>query len=180
MWDKAEYDLVISDVMMPNLNGHDVVRILRQQSNVPIILLTALNEEHQQVEGFEIGIDDYMTKPFSYRVLIKRVEAVLRRSHPVPAGSWIEFQDMRLDLDSYNAYVSGEPVSLTTKEFEILKMLIMQAGKIVTREQLLDTVWGYDYYGDNRIIDTHLKNIRKKTNSMFIKTVKGVGYKLER
>jgi two-component system response regulator VanR len=179
LWNKDSYDLVISDVMMPNLTGHDVVRIIRQQSNVPVILLTALNEEHHQIEGFEIGTDDYMTKPFSFKLLIKRVEAVLRRSRPTQAGSLIEFHELKLDLDSYNAYVGGIYVELTTKEFDILKTLTTQAGKIVTREQLLDQHWGHDYFGDTRIIDSHLKNIRKKTNIPYIKTVKGVGYKLE-
>ncbi|MEK8129050.1 response regulator transcription factor [Paenibacillus filicis] len=179
LWNQDTYDLVISDIMMPNLNGHDVVRILRQQSNVPIILLTALHEEHDQIQGFENGTDDYMTKPFSYKLLIKRVEAVLRRSRPVQSGNWLEFHELRLDMDSYNAYVGGMSVGLTTKEFEILKTLAAQPGKIVTREQLLDQLWGYDYFGDSRIIDTHLKNIRKKTNIPYIKTVKGVGYKLE-
>jgi two-component system, OmpR family, response regulator VanR len=180
LWNLETFDLVISDVMMPNLSGQDVVRMLRQQSQVPIILLTALSEEHHQLEGFENGTDDYMTKPFSFKVLIKRVEAVLRRSRPVDIGHWLEFEELKLDVLSYNAYVGGEAISLTTKEFDILKTLIAQAGKIVTREQLLDQLWGYDYFGDSRIIDTHLKNIRKKTNIPYIKTVKGVGYKLER
>lgn len=180
LWNKDSYDLIISDVMMPSLSGYDVVRILRQQSNVPVILLTALSEEEQQIEGFDSGTDDYMTKPFSYKLLIKRVEAVLRRSKPAQTGSWLEFEELRLDTDSYNAYVDGVSVGLTTKEFEILQALVEQAGKIVTREQLLDKLWGYDYYGDTRIIDTHLKNIRKKTNMPYIKTVKGVGYKIER
>ncbi|MFC0334918.1 response regulator transcription factor [Paenibacillus sepulcri] len=180
LWNKDSYDLIISDVMMPSLSGYDVVRILRQQSNVPVILLTALSEEEQQIEGFDSGTDDYMTKPFSYKLLIKRVQAVLRRSKPAQTGSWLEFEELRLDTDSYNAYVDGVSVGLTTKEFEILQALVEQAGKIVTREQLLDKLWGYDYYGDTRIIDTHLKNIRKKTNMPYIKTVKGVGYKIER
>jgi len=179
LWNKGSYDLVISDVMMPNLNGYDVVRIIRQQSNVPIILLTALHEEHDQLEGFENGTDDYMTKPFSFKLLIKRVEAVLRRSLPAQAGRLIEYYDLKLDLDSYNAYVGDTYIELTTKEFDILQTLASHAGKIVTREQLLDKHWGYDYFGDTRIIDSHLKNIRKKTNISYIKTVKGVGYKLE-
>ncbi|BBI36470.1 response regulator transcription factor [Cohnella abietis] len=179
LWNKNRYDMVISDVMMPGLSGTDVIRIVRQQSNVPIILLTALNEEHHQIEGFESGTDDYMTKPFSFKLLIKRVEAILRRSRPTQSGNWLEFHELRLDIDSYNAYVDDTSVELTTKEFEILKTLVTQAGKIVTREQLLDQLWGYDYFGDTRIIDTHLKNIRKKTNIPYIKTVKGVGYKLE-
>lgn len=178
-WNQASYDLVISDIMMPGLSGHEVVRILRQQSDVPIILLTALNEEHHQLEGFESGTDDYITKPFSFKLLIKRVEAILRRSRPNQTGNWVEFQELRLDMDSYNAYVGGDLVELTTKEFDILKMLVTQVGKIITREHLLNTLWGFDYFGDTRIIDTHVKNIRKKTNIPYIKTVKGVGYKLE-
>jgi two-component system response regulator VanR len=180
LWNKGTYDLVLSDIMMPNLNGNDVLRIIRQQSNVPVILLSALSEEHHQIEGFDNGSDDYLTKPFSYKLLIKRVEAVLRRAKPVQSGVGLEFHELRLDVASYNAYVDNVPVELTTKEFDILHTLVENAGKIVTREQLLDKLWGYDYFGDTRIIDTHLKNIRKKTNIPYIKTVKGVGYKLER
>ncbi|RED61811.1 response regulator transcription factor [Cohnella lupini] len=180
LWNKGTYDLVLSDIMMPNLNGNDVLRIIRQQSDVPVILLSALSEEHHQIEGFDNGSDDYLTKPFSYKLLIKRVEAVLRRAKPVQSGDGLEFHELRLDVTSYNAYVDNVPVELTTKEFDILHTLVENAGKIVTREQLLDKLWGYDYFGDTRIIDTHLKNIRKKTNIPYIKTVKGVGYKLER
>ncbi|MGZ9585923.1 response regulator transcription factor [Paenibacillus marinisediminis] len=179
LFNKLDIDLVIMDVMMPNMDGYQVSQIIRSKSNVPIIMLTALEEEQDQVKGFELGIDDYITKPFSFHILIKRVEAVLRRSYSREDSTLLKFHELELDCDSYKAYIHASEVTLTTKEFEIVQTLLENKGKLVTRENLMDKLWGYDYYGDTRIIDTHIKNIRKKLNVPYIKTVKGVGYKID-
>lgn len=180
LFNSMEFDLVILDVMMPKLDGYQVSGMIRCKSEVPIIMLTALEEEQDQVRGFELGIDDYITKPFSFQVLIKRVEAILRRSAAKEEKKLLQFQEFALDCEAYAAFVNGQEVTLTTKEFEIVQTLMENKGKLVTRESLLDKLWDFDFYGDTRIIDTHIKNLRKKLNIPYIKTVKGVGYKIDR
>lgn len=177
---KKEYDLVILDVMMPNLDGYGVCSMIRQNSKVPIIFLTALNTEENQVKGFDLECDDYITKPFSFNLLIKRVEAILRRSKTTQNDDSIVFNKLRLNLKTYTITVDEENIELTLKEFNILKMLIEKYPQVTTRESLLDSIWGYDYYGDTRIVDAHIKNIRKKVKYAYIKTVKGIGYTLEK
>ncbi|MCR8936833.1 response regulator transcription factor [Brevibacillus laterosporus] len=178
LFNKQEFDLVVLDIMMPNLDGYQTSKIIRSTSNVPIIMLTALEEEQDQVKGFESGIDDYITKPFSFDILIKRVEAILRRSRNQEHNHIYTFQELKIDCDTYRAFVSEEEVILTTKEFKIIQTLLEAKGKVVTREAMLDKLWGYDYYGDTRILDTHMKNIRKKLNLPYLRTVKGIGYKI--
>ena len=175
-----EFDLVILDVMMPNLDGYGVCKMIRQSSEVPIIFLTALNQESDQVKGFDLMCDDYITKPFSFTVLIKRVEAVLRRTYNEIESNVLTFEKLSLDLDTYQASLDGEIIELTLKEFNILKTLIESYPQVITRENLLDSVWGYDYYGDTRVVDAHIKNIRKKIGQPYIKTVKGIGYSLDK
>ncbi|WP_274648732.1 response regulator transcription factor [Paenibacillus humicola] len=173
------YDLVILDLMLPGIDGYAVCRTIREKSDTPVIVLTALGEEKDQLRAFEEQADDYVTKPFSFQVLMKRVEAVLRRTKGGRSGEVLFDGRLRLDAEAYKVYVDGRLVETTTKEFEILQTLIRSAGRIMTRDMLLDKVWGYDYYGDSRIVDAHIKNIRKKLGISVIRTVKGVGYALE-
>ncbi|CEP94532.1 two-component response regulator [[Clostridium] sordellii] len=177
---KEEFDLVILDVMMPNLDGYGVCKMIRQSSNIPIIFLTALDQESDQIKGFDLMCDDYITKPFSFTLLIKRVEAVLRRTCNDSESNILTFEKLTLDLDTYQAYLDGNTIELTLKEFNILKTLIENYPQVITRENLLDNVWGYDYYGDTRVVDAHIKNIRKKIELPYIKTVKGIGYSLDK
>ena len=177
---QGNYDFIILDIMMPNLDGYSVCKMIRQSSTVPIIFLSALNEEENQVKGFELECDDYITKPFSFNLLIKRVEAVLRRSTRSNNEEYLCFEDLKLNLNTYTVEVEGESIELTLKEFNILKTLIEKYPQVITRESLLDSIWGYDYYGDTRIVDAHIKNLRKKIKLKYIKTVKGIGYTLEK
>ncbi|ABS21140.1 DNA-binding response regulator [Bacillus cytotoxicus] len=178
-FNKHPFDLILLDVMMPNLNGFEVANIIRNQSNIPIILLTALEEEQDQMKGFDLGIDDYITKPFSFHVFIRRVEAVLRRSYGERTDNHLSFKEIHVDCDTYKVYVNKVEISLTAKEFEILQLLLKNKRKVITRENIVERVWGYEPYGETRIIDTHIKNIRKKLNTPYIKTVKGIGYKID-
>ena len=177
---QGNYDLIILDIMMPNLDGYAVCKMIRQSSNTPVIFLTALNEESNQLKGFDVECDDYITKPFSFNLLIKRVEAVLRRSKNISNNKFISFEKLKLDLNTYTAEIDDKIIELTLKEFNILKTLIEKYPQVITREGLLDSIWGYDYYGDTRIVDAHIKNIRKKISLPYIKTVKGIGYTLEK
>ena len=177
---KEEFDLVILDVMMPILDGYGVCKMIRQSSNIPIIFLTALDQESDQIKGFDLMCDDYITKPFSFTLLMKRVEAVLRRTCNDSESNILTFEKLTLDLDTYQAYLDGNTIELTLKEFNILKTLIENYPQVITRENLLDNVWGYDYYGDTRVVDAHIKNIRKKIELPYIKTVKGIGYSLDK
>ncbi|MGE7186400.1 response regulator transcription factor [Peribacillus sp. NPDC006672] len=178
-YNKQSFDLVLLDVMMPNLNGFEVAKMIRNQSNVPIIMLTALEEEQDQLKGFDLGIDDYITKPFSFHVLIRRVEAVLRRSYDESTANHLVFKEMHVDCNAYKVYVNKVEIPLTTKEFEMLQLLLQHEKKVLTRESIVEKVWGYEYHGETRIIDTHIKNIRKKLEIPYIKTVKGIGYKID-
>ncbi|MEH7046639.1 response regulator transcription factor [Bacillus thuringiensis] len=178
-FNKQSFDLILLDVMMPNLNGFEVAKMIRSQSNIPIIMLTALEEEQDQMKGFDLGIDDYITKPFSFHVLMRRVEAVLRRSNNQSTDNHFVFRELHVNGDAYKVYVNKVEVSLTTKEFEILQLLLQNEKKVLTRDNIVEKIWGYEYAGDTRMIDTHMKNIRKKLDIPYIKTVKGIGYKID-
>ncbi|MEG0249745.1 MAG: response regulator transcription factor [Peptostreptococcus sp.] len=177
---EKKYDLIILDIMMPNLDGFTTCKMIRNSSNIPIIFLTALTDEADQMKGFDLGCDDYITKPFSFNLLVKRVEAILKRTTKTDNKDTLVFKDMVLGLNTYTVDVEGESVELTLKEFNILKELIEKYPQVITRENLLDSIWGYDFYGDTRIVDAHIKNIRKKIKLPYIKTVKGIGYTLEK
>ena len=174
-------DLVLLDLMLPKMNGFTVCDILRKESRTPIIMLTALDDDDSQLKGFDTLADDYITKPFSMPVVMKHIEAVLRRTEPAASEpSVIRYKALGLDADSFSVQVNGSPVSLTTREFEILKFLLENQGRVFTRDNLLDRIWDYDYVGDEKIINTHIKNIRKKLGVDYIETIRGVGYKIEK
>lgn len=176
------FDLILLDVMLPRLDGFGVCEVIRQKSQVPIIMLTALDSEQDQIRGLDLLVDDYITKPFSLPVLIRKIGAVLRRGAGRPDGSQtITYRELTLDLDGYRAYVEGKNADLTPREFEILRELLAHQGRILTRQNLLETLWKYEFFGDERIIDTHIKNLRKKLGAGdYIETVRGVGYRIDK
>ena len=179
---EGEYDLVILDVMMPRLDGHSLCKMIRSiDKEVSIIFLTALGDEENEIKGFDLNADDYISKPFSFNILIKRVEAVLRRKNNGKVEEKVlKFEGLKLDLQTFKSYIDGEEIELTLKEFNILKLMISSYPTVVSREKLIEKIWGYDYFGDTRVIDAHMKNIRKKIKKDYIKTIKGVGYVLEK
>ncbi|MBD2845422.1 response regulator transcription factor [Paenibacillus sp. IB182496] len=172
----GEFRLVLLDVMLPSMDGYSICRMIRSQGATPVIMLTALSEEKDQLKAFDVQADDYIAKPFSFNVLVKRVEAVLRRTQPDARRALVVYERLRLDCDTYKAYLDDEPLELTVREFTILAYLIENAGRTMTREMILDRVWGYDFFGDTRLVDAHIKNIRKKLDIAYIQTVKGIGY----
>ena len=172
---KSNYDLIIADIMMPKIDGFVLCEMVRKESDIPIILLTALDGEREQVKGFDLKIDDYITKPFSTILLLKRVESVLRRTE-VKTKKQIVFKDIKVDTQSYKVYAGDKLIDLTMKEYELLVLLIKNQGRVLSREYLIKEVWESEYYGDSRIVDTHIKNLRKKLNVDYIETVRGVGY----
>lgn len=176
---KQPFDLILLDIMLPRLDGYSVCELIRKQSEVPIIMLTALSGEEDQVKGLDLLADDYMTKPFSMPVLLRKIAAVLRRSSG-NAPRTVRHGELTLDLDGYKAYAGGRSVDLTPREFEILRELLIHRGRILTRQNLLQTLWKYEFFGDERIIDTHIKNLRKKLGTDdCIETVRGVGYRVD-
>ena len=185
-FDRAGADLVLLDLMLPGLSGMDVCRALRHRSSVPVIMLTAKDSEIDKVVGLEIGADDYVTKPYSSRELLARIKAVLRRGQDpeelMPAT--LESGPVRMDVERHVVTVNGEPTALPLKEFELLEMLLRNSGRVLTRMQLIDRVWGSDYVGDTKTLDVHVKRLRAKVepepaNPQFIVTVRGLGYKFE-
>ena len=178
-------DIVLLDLMMPGLSGTEVCRRLRQKSSVPIIMVTARDAEIDKVVGLELGADDYVTKPFSHRELLALVRAVLRRGQDVELmPDVIESAGVRMDVERHEVWVDGEPVRLALKEFELLEMLLRNAGRVMTRGQLIDRIWGADYVGDTKTLDVHVKRLRGKietdpANPNLLLTVRGLGYKFE-
>ena len=179
---KNKYDLILLDIMLPKIDGFGVCELIRKQSQIPIIMLTALGGEEEQIRGLDLQVDDYITKPFSVPILIRKIAAVLRRSSQAQeeGHKTIEYQNLSLDLDNYTATVDGTAYELTQREFEVLRELLTHQGRIMTRQNLLDKLWRYDFYGDERVVDTHIKNLRKKLGIEFIQTVRGVGYKIDK
>ncbi len=185
-YDRNGADLVLLDLMLPGIPGTEVCRQLRTRGNVPVIMLTAKDSEIDKVVGLELGADDYVTKPYSSRELVARVRAVLRRrgepDELLPAT--VEAGPVRMDVERHVVTVDGGPVSLPLKEFELLEMLLRNAGRVLTRGQLIDRVWGADYVGDTKTLDVHVKRLRAKiepdpASPTYLLTVRGLGYKLE-
>ncbi len=174
-------DLCIIDIMMPEMDGWELTRQIRKFSDVPIIMLSARSEEFDLLTGFESGADEYVTKPFSPAVLVKRVEALLKRSQAT-VTEVATVKPLTVDRVSFTAYLNGKPLELTLKEFELLEHLYINSGRVLTREQLLNAIWGYDYMGDSRTVDSHIARLRLKLGSYgaaHLKTVYGMGYKLD-
>ncbi|MGM9532938.1 response regulator transcription factor [Intestinibacter sp.] len=180
MYKENYYDLVLLDINIPNLDGFSVCKMIRKESDIPIIFVTELSSEKDQIKAFDLLCDDYIIKPFSYNLLIRRIQAVLRRAKIDKRESYITFEKIKLNLKTYSVEIEDDIIDLTLKEFKILKALIENYPQVVTREKLLDSIWGYDYFGDTRIVDAHIKNIRKKIVLPYIKTVKGIGYTLKK
>lgn len=182
IFSNSQFDLILLDIMLPKIDGFTLCELIRKQSQVPIIMLTALNGEEEQIKGLDLQVDDYITKPFSMPVLIRKIAAVLRRSNQGKdeENQTINYRNLILDLDSYIATVDGNSYELTQREFEVLRELLTHQGRVMTRQNLLDSVWKYDFFGDERVVDTHIKNLRKKLGIDFILTIRGVGYKIDK
>lgn len=182
IFSNSQFDLILLDIMLPKIDGFTLCELMRKQSQVPIIMLTALNGEEEQIKGLDLQVDDYITKPFSMPVLIRKIAAVLRRSNQGKdeENQTINYRNLILDLDSYIATVDGNSYELTQREFEVLRELLTHQGRVMTRQNLLDSVWKYDFFGDERVVDTHIKNLRKKLGVDFIQTIRGVGYKIDK
>lgn len=176
-----DISLIILDVMMPKMNGYDVCRTIRKDSNVPIIMLTAKSEEQDELAGFNLGVDEYISKPFSPKILVARVEAILRRTNAI-GNDKLEYEGIEVDKTAHYVRIDGEEVELSYKEFELLTYFIENKGIALSREKILNNVWNYDYFGDARTIDTHVKKLRSKMGEKgdYIKTVWGLGYKFEK
>ena len=173
--------LIILDVMMPKMDGWQVCREIRQYSKVPIIMLTAKSDEKDELQGFDLGVDEYITKPFSPKILVARVEAILRRSNVLAADDTMEAGGIELNKAAHEVLIDGKSVELSYKEFELLAYFMSNQGVALSRERILNNVWNYDYFGDARTIDTHVKKLRSKMGEKgeYIKTIWGMGYKFE-
>ncbi|MDD6571452.1 MAG: response regulator transcription factor [Thermoflexaceae bacterium] len=173
--------LIILDVMMPKMDGWEVCREIRKNSRVPIIMLTAKSDERDELLGFELGVDEYISKPFSPKILTARVDAIIRRTYMVDSSEIVKEGPIEIDKAAHTAKINGEPVELSFKEFELLLYFIDNKGIALSREKILNNVWNYDYFGDARTIDTHVKKLRKKMGDAgdCIKTIWGMGYKFE-
>lgn len=180
-FENKDIALILLDVMMPKMDGWEVCKEIRQYSKVPIIMLTAKSDERDELLGYELGIDEYITKPFSPKILVARVEAVLRRTSNLQMGDIIETGGIELDINAHQVKVDGTVIELSFKEFELLHYFVMNQGVALSREKILNNVWNYDYFGDARTIDTHVKKLRSKlgTKGEYIKTIWGMGYKFE-
>ena len=180
-FEQNDIALIILDVMMPNMDGWQVCKEIREYSKVPIIMLTAKSDERDELQGFELGVDEYISKPFSPKILVARVEAILRRTSQASADEVIEAGGILINKAAHSVLVDGQPVDLSYKEFELLTYFVENKGIALSREKILNSVWNYDYFGDARTIDTHVKNLRSKMGEKgeLIRTIWGMGYKFE-
>lgn len=180
-FEQNDIALIILDVMMPNMDGWQVCKEIREYSKVPIIMLTAKSDERDELQGFELGVDEYISKPFSPKILVARVEAILRRTSQTSADEVIEAGGILINKAAHSVLVDGQPVDLSYKEFELLTYFVENKGIALSREKILNSVWNYDYFGDARTIDTHVKKLRSKMGEKgeLIRTIWGMGYKFE-
>ncbi|MGY0394749.1 MULTISPECIES: response regulator transcription factor [unclassified Fusobacterium] len=173
------YDIVILDIMMPKIDGWSVCRKIREESQIPIIMLTARADEGDQLFGFELETDEYMTKPFNPKLLVAKVKALLRRDGKIVDNAPMSFRDLMIDGVKREVRLKDEILELTPKEYDLLYFFIENKGIALSREKILNSVWGWDYFGDSRTVDTHIKRLRKKIGDDYIQTVRGFGYKFE-
>lgn len=180
-YEQKDIALIILDVMMPKIDGWQVCREIRQYSKVPVIMLTAKSDERDELQGFQLGVDEYISKPFSPKILVARVEAILRRTNQLGSNEKLEAGGIVIDKAAHSVTIDGEPVDLSYKEFELLYYFLENKGIALSREKILNSVWNYDYFGDARTIDTHVKKLRSKMGDKgdLIKTIWGMGYKFE-
>lgn len=177
LFQSRPFDLVLLDLMLPKIDGFGVCELIRRQSQVPILMLTALDGEEEQLRGFRLNIDDYVTKPFSIPVLLEKIRVILRRSGGTVEDGPLRYRDLSLDLDAREVRLEGRTLELTAREFELLHTFLSAPGRVFTREMLLSKLWGYDFFGDERVVDSHIKNLRRKLGRDYIETVRGVGYR---
>ena len=177
LFQSRPFDLVLLDLMLPKIDGFGVCELIRRQSQVPILMLTALDGEGEQLRGFRLNIDDYVTKPFSIPVLLEKIRVILRRSGGTVEDGPLRYRDLSLDLDAREVRLEGRTLELTAREFELLHTFLSAPGRVFTREMLLSKLWGYDFFGDERVVDSHIKNLRRKLGRDYIETVRGVGYR---
>lgn len=173
-------DLILLDVMMPKIDGFAVLELIRKESAVPVIMVTARDSVEDQIHGFQLQVDDYITKPFNMPVLLCKIEAVLRRTGGSEENKRLFYRKLEIDEIEHRVFFQGREVKITQKEFDLLCLFLKNKGRVFTRQRLLDQVWGLDYFGDERIVDTHIKNLRKKFGVDLIQTVRGVGYRIEK
>jgi DNA-binding response OmpR family regulator len=179
--ENKDVKIILLDIMLPDISGWSLLKTIRETSKVPVMMITARGEEYDKLLGFELGADDYVVKPFSPREVVARVKAILSRAYDFQENGKTEYQGIVMDVHSREVTVDGKKIDLTPKEFDLLKLLLDNKGKVVSREKCLNEVWGYDFYGDLRTVDTHIKQLREKLGEKrnLIKTVWGIGYKLE-
>lgn len=182
VFESGQFDLVLLDLMLPRLDGFGVCEWIRKRSDVPIVMLTALDGEDEQLRGYDLRIDDYVTKPFSMPVLLRKIGVILRRcrGEDRPGANLLRYRDLMLDLDAYTVMRGDRMLELTNREFECLRELLQNQGRVMTYQMLVSRIWNYDYLGDDRVIYSHIKNLRRKLGADYIRTVRGVGYRVDK
>ena len=182
---QGDFDLIMLDIMMPKIDGYVVLEMIRKESNVPVMMITAMNDIVDQVKAFELSVDDYMTKPFDMKLVLARVASLLRRSETHGRGRiqeqkehLIKYGNLKMDTLGMEVFEDGKRIMLTHKEFELLKLLLKNQNQVFTREMLLEQLWGYDFFGNPKVVNVHIQNLRKKFNGEYVATVRGVGYKI--
>lgn len=176
----SEFDLILLDLMLPKMSGEEFLNQLTEKEKIPVIVISALDDEFTQINLYSKKIDDYITKPFSTNILTLKIDAVLRRVEQKTNDILVSYQDIVIEVNNYVTYRKGIKVELTTKEFEILQTMLLNQGKVFSREEFLDSLWGYDVFIDSRTVDVHIKNLRQKLGKELITTVKGIGYRIEK